>query len=292
MSEAPMTREEAIARYNLGRDYCDCFPCCNDDASNVTPWDGETRRLGCDAMRFGRLIEKARAESATTITEQARTIEEQEEKAQILENVISLAGITKPPGECVICEDHHLVPIVGGMCKQCAETKLAEARVSLCSECTTIREQAKYDQRIVCTSRDEGLQRERGLSKHIAEQARRLAELEELDADKTQWRLRAAKFEGRVVELEKAGQEYIELTDPMVQENETRRLRIVELEARNAELETEAERNRCIVRSYIHEVDLLKHALQSVRQFVPYPSLMLDRLDRALGPYVPKEPGQ
>ncbi len=106
------------------------------------------------------------------------------------------------------------------------------------------------------------------------------------------YREKLTTLEARIVELEKAGQEYIELTDPMVQETEMRRLRIVELEARNAELETEAERNRCIVRSYIHEVDLLKHALQSVRQFVPYPSLMLDRLDRALGPYVPKEIGE
>ena len=72
-------------------------------------------------------------------------------------------------------------------------------------------------------------------------QEKRIAELE--DAERECCKIREecmkeadyaweklATLKTRIVELEIAGQEYIELTDPMVQENETRRLRIADLE--------------------------------------------------------------
>lgn len=78
-------------------------------------------------------------------------------------------------------------------------TRRIEKSGGLCSDCATIQGRHGAELSTLRTSRDEGQRRERGLSKRIAE-------------------------------LDAAGREYTELTDPVFQQNEELHERIAELE--------------------------------------------------------------
>jgi hypothetical protein len=77
-------------------------------------------------------------------TELREELNSTKEENEILHNVISLAGIKEPPGECVVCEDQHLVPVVDGMCRQCAEKRgldlleACEAMLEACNTCVAM----------------------------------------------------------------------------------------------------------------------------------------------------------